>query len=65
MVANIPDDQTLVAETSNCQIILSDFGFYVRCTRCPYVSEYTAAKHVARQWAETHGSDAPNDGRES
>ena len=67
MTANIPDDQTLVAETNNCQIILSDFGFYVRCTArdCTYVTGYTASKSVARRWANAHDEDQPNDGRES
>lgn len=48
---------TVVAETVNCQIMLTGYGFYARCTRCPWVSEYTPARHRARQYAETHDND--------
>ena len=56
---------TIVARTRNCEILIDKRGFYVRCTHCPYVSEYTAAKHIARRWADAHDGDQPDDGRES
>jgi hypothetical protein len=56
---------TVVATTNNCEIVLDEYGFFVRCTArdCTYVSEYTPAKHVARRWANAHDEDQPNDGR--
>lgn len=56
---------TVVATTNNCEIVLDGYGFYVRCfaRNCAYVSEYTAAKHVARGWADAHDADQPGDGR--
>jgi hypothetical protein len=61
----MPDNETVVIETNNCQVVLDSFGFYVRCTApdCTYVSEYTAAKHIARRWANAHDEDQPGDGR--
>jgi hypothetical protein len=58
---------TVVTETSNCQIVLDEHGFYVRCTApdCTYVSEYTPGKSVARRWANAHDEDQPTDGRAS
>lgn len=58
---------TVVVTTNNCEVVLDGFGFYVRCLapNCTYVSKYTHAKHVARQWAEAHDEDQPNDGRAS
>jgi hypothetical protein len=45
----------VVAETLNCEIVLSDLGFYARCTKCPWVTEkITASKATAREWAEAH-----------
>jgi len=54
---------TVVAGTANCEIVLDSYGFYARCLHCPYVSEYTAAKFRARQWAEAHDQDQPGDHR--
>ena len=48
---------TVVAETVNCEIVLDPMGFYARCTRCPWVSEYHHAKHRARWAAEAHDND--------
>lgn len=45
---------TVVAETVNCEVVLTPRGFYARCTKCPWVSEYTASKSVARRWANEH-----------
>jgi hypothetical protein len=58
---------TVVHETVNCQVILDDYGFYARCTArdCTYESKYTPARYVARQWAEAHDEDQPDDSRES
>lgn len=56
---------TIVARSRNCEVLLDKHGFYVRCTACPYVSEYTPAKYVARQWADAHDEDQPNDGHMS
>lgn len=55
----------VVASTVNCEIVLDPYGFYARCTArdCTYVSEYTAAKFKARQWAEAHDEDQPGDHR--
>lgn len=50
---------TIVETTANCDIHLDGFGFYVTCRACPHVSEYTHAKHRARQWAEAHDNDEP------
>lgn len=48
------DEGTVVVTTANCEVILDAHGFYARCTRCPWVSEYTPAKHRARQFAAGH-----------
>jgi len=48
---------TVVAGTVNCEIVLDARGFYARCTRCPWVSEYTASKSTARRWANEHDND--------
>jgi hypothetical protein len=56
---------TVVITTDNCEVVLDEHGFYVRCTNCPHVSEYTAAKHVARGWALAHDAGQPGDGRAS
>jgi hypothetical protein len=56
---------TMVAETVNSRVWLDFLGFYVTCTKCPYVSKNTPAKHIARQWAIAHDNDQPNDGREN
>jgi len=55
----------VVAATNNCEILLDDHGFYVRCfaRNCTYISEHTASKSVARRWANAHDADQPNDGR--
>lgn len=45
---------TVVIELANVQVLLTDQGFYARCTRCPWVTETTHAKHVARRWAQEH-----------
>jgi hypothetical protein len=55
----------VVIETANCQVILDGIGFYARCTHCPYVTEHTASKLRARQWAEAHDNDETDDGRQS
>lgn len=48
-------DETVVATTTNCEIVLTPHGFYARCTRCPWATEeITASKYTARQWAEAH-----------
>jgi hypothetical protein len=60
-----PPAGTVVASTANCEVVLDAFGFYARCGNCPYVSEYTAAKFRARQWAEAHDEDQPGDHRAS
>jgi hypothetical protein len=52
-----PSTSTVVAETLNCEIVLDAHGFYAQCTKCPYVSEYTPAKHIARGWASAHDED--------
>jgi len=49
----------VVATTVNCEIVLNRAGFYARCTRCPWVSEYTASKSAARKWANAHDNDEP------
>lgn len=51
----------VVGGTQNCDIVLDDQGFYVRCFArgCRWVSERTHAKHIARQWAAEH--DASKD----
>ena len=56
---------TVVLTTNNCEIVLDARGFYARCfaRNCAYVSEYTAAKHIARQWAEAHDAGEACDGR--
>jgi len=58
---------TVVATTNNCEIVLDARGFYVRCfaRNCAYVSEYTAAKYRARQWADAHDAGEACDGRAS
>ena len=58
---------TVVATTNNCEIVLDARGFYARCfaRNCAYVSEYAAAKHIARRWAEAHDADEQDDGRAS
>lgn len=70
LVAQNPDDNRApramkVAETISCEILLDMYGFYVRCTadNCTYVSYYTPSKSVAREWANAHDEDKPNDGR--
>jgi len=54
---NSTEGGTIVAESARCQVMLTSYGFYARCTRCLWVSEYTAAKHVARRWASEHDQD--------
>lgn len=50
---------TVVITTFNCEVVLDSYAFYARCTKCPYVSEYTPAKHIARKWANDHDEDRP------
>ena len=52
-----PPRVSVVIATVNCEVILDPRGFYARCNRCPWVSEYTPAKHVARRWANEHDND--------
>jgi len=47
-------DGTVVWEGANTQVILTQFGFYARCTRCPWVTETVHGKFSARQDAEAH-----------
>lgn len=56
---------SIVVSTANCDVHLDGHGFYVTCRACPYVSVYTAAKHIARKWAECHDNDQPGDHRAS
>lgn len=53
----------VVAETHNCEVVLTPAGFYSRCLNCTYVTEITPSKSVARRWANRHDEDQPNDGR--
>jgi hypothetical protein len=48
---------TIVAETYNCEVLLTSFGFYTRCTKCPYVSEFTSSKSKARMYGVMHDED--------
>jgi hypothetical protein len=57
--------ETTVITTGNCEVMLNEQGFYVRCTHCPYVSEITPSKSVAREWANAHDEDRSQDGRAS
>ena len=52
--ASKPADGTVVWEGANTQVILTQFGFYARCTRCPWVTETVHGKFSARRSAESH-----------
>lgn len=45
---------TVVLEIGTCEVLLTDLGFFVRCQRCPYVSETVHGKHTARGLADAH-----------
>jgi hypothetical protein len=45
---------TVVYETASCLVLLTGTGFYAKCTRCPWVTGYTAAKFIAMAWADGH-----------
>lgn len=50
--------ETVVAETAHSEIVLTSYAFYARCKGgCPWVGEFTPAKHRARMDAEAHDQD--------
>jgi hypothetical protein len=63
----VPADKPALVRTIGAEvdIYLDAHGFYAQCTAsaCAYVTEYTASKSTATQWATAHYEGQPGDGR--
>ena len=53
-VPSLPPGQVVIT-AGTCEVLLTDAGFYARCTTCPRVSgEIVHARFKAREWATAH-----------
>lgn len=50
---------SVVIEGVKSDVVLDNFGFYVRPKFSPFVSPHTASKSVARQWMSTYDNYLP------